>query len=96
MTEDLQKAIEQKSKYVNQIRVWVDEAASKEGFKVRANTKWVSVEDVTALLVKVSEVNTEAVQLLAKLEDWATRKHFGDFDPELVFILEKMRKVLDK
>ena len=59
-------------------------------------TQWVSGEDVTALLVKVSEVNTEAVQLLGKLEDWATRKHFGDFDPELVFILEKMRKVLDK
>lgn len=63
---------------------------------IHSDRKWVSVETVTALLVKVSEVKTEAVQLLGKLENWATRKHFGDFDPELVFILEKVRKVLDK
>lgn len=33
---------------------------------------------------------------LSELEDWIIGKHWGDFDPELVFILEKIRKVLGK
>lgn len=38
----------------------------------------------------------EAVQALVELENWVTGKHLGDFDPELVCILEKARKVLGK
>lgn len=94
--EELQKTLDKKAKTVWELEcehcIWKGHTLEDPN----PDVEWVPREDVTALLVKVSEVKTEAVQLLGKLENWATRKHFGDFDPELVFILEKVRKVLDK
>jgi hypothetical protein len=52
--------------------------------------------DIDEILEAATALLVPALQSLGELENWVTGKHFGDFDPEVVCILEKARKVLTK